>query len=61
MGAADVDTIEQDAALLRVVEAQQQLEHRRLAGAAGADQRHRLARPDIELEAFQRRHLGRDG
>jgi hypothetical protein len=32
-----------DAPLLRVVEAQQQLQHGALAGAAGAHQRHRLA------------------
>ena len=39
----------------RIVEAQQQLEHRRLAGARRADQRHRLARRDREREIVERR------
>jgi hypothetical protein len=36
---------------LDVVEAQDQLEHRALARAARADQRHRLAGRDLEAEA----------
>ena len=44
-----------DAAGLRIVEAQQQLEHRGLAGAGGADQRHRLAGFTAQRESPQRR------
>ena len=42
----DVDAIEQDAALLDVVEAQQQVDQARLAGAGRADERDALARLD---------------
>jgi hypothetical protein len=49
-------------ALLRVVEAQQQLQHRALAGAAGADQRHGFAGPDLQRKWRQREACsGRDG
>ena len=46
--------VDRHAALLRVVEAQQQLQHGALAGAAGADQRHRLAGLHVEVEVAQR-------
>ncbi len=41
---ADVLTVDQDASALQVVEAQQQIDQRRLAGARAADQPHPLAR-----------------
>jgi hypothetical protein len=47
--------------VLRVVEAQQQLEHRALAGAAGADQGHRLAGRDRSVKSFSAGVSGRDG
>ena len=44
----DVLAVDQDAAALEVVEAQQQVDQRRLAGAGAADQADALARPDVE-------------
>jgi hypothetical protein len=44
-----------------VVEAQQQLEHRALAGAAGADQGHRFAGRDGSEKSAQRRLRGATG
>ena len=55
---ADVDAVDADRAGLRIVEAQQQLEHRGLAGARRADHRHRLARRDAEVEASSAGELG---
>ena len=54
---ADRHAVEQHLAVGRVVEAQQQLQHRALAGAARADQRDRLARPHRERVIPQRRML----
>jgi hypothetical protein len=58
---AQVDAVEGDTALLRVVEAQQQLQHAALAGARGADQGHRLARAQLEGDAVERRLPGARG
>ena len=55
---AKIDAVERDAALLRIVEAQQQLEHRALAGAGRPDQRDRFAGFDREREIVQRRAVG---
>ena len=52
---AQVDAVEQDAALVGVVEAGQQLHQRRLAGAVLAHQRDRLAGRDVQVDAAQRR------
>ena len=48
----DVDAIERHASRCRIVEAQQQLERRALAGAGRTDERHRLARRDLETETL---------
>ena len=48
IGRRDVDAVERHRARRRVVEAQQQVEDRALAGAGGADDRHRLAGRDRE-------------
>ena len=55
---AEVVAVEQDAALVRVVEPGQQLHQRRLAGAVLADQRHHLARLQGEAEMADRPALG---
>ena len=44
--AGDVLAVDQDAAALQVVEAQQQVDERRLAGARAADEAHLLASAD---------------
>ncbi len=54
----DRHAVDRDRARLRFVEAHQQLEHRRLAGAGRSDERDRLARRDVEREVGQR---GRGG
>ena len=54
---ANVDAVERDASAAAVVKAQQQLEHRGLAGAGWADQRDGLAAGDVEREAIECRHL----
>ena len=46
----DVLAVDQDAARFQVVEAQQQVDQRRLAGAGAADQPDLLARPDQQRE-----------
>jgi hypothetical protein len=46
------------AAAAHVVEAQQQLEHRALAGAAGADQATVSPGATVQVEALQRRQPG---
>ena len=61
----DVDPVIQDAAELRIVEAQQQLEQGGLAAAGWADDGDRLARCDLEREIVQRallapRRIGKD-
>ena len=43
IGAPDIHAIDTDGARLRIVEPQQQLEHRGLAGTRGPDQRHLFA------------------
>ena len=47
----DVDTVDEDAALGRVVETRHQRGKCGLAGARGADQRDRAARGDLEIDA----------
>ncbi len=51
---AQVVAVEQDAALVGVVEAREQLHERRLAGAVLADQRERLARAQLERQPAHR-------
>ncbi len=46
----DVLPVDEDAAALEVVEAEQQVDQRRLAGAGAADQPDLLARPDGDGE-----------
>ena len=58
---AQVDAVERDPARVRVEEAHQELEDRGLARARRPDQRHRLARRDPQVEAVERRRLGRAG
>ena len=48
---ADVDAVEQHRAAVRVVEARQQADQRRLAAARAADDRHGLARRDPHANA----------
>ncbi len=50
---AQVRAVQQDPALGRVVEPGQQLGQRRLARARGADDRHRPARRDVQVEGGQ--------
>ena len=52
-----VNTIDADRAARRVVEADQQLDERRLAGAGGADHRDPLPRLDPERHAVQHRFV----
>ena len=61
VGGRERHAVEADAARLRIVEAQQQLEHRGLASAGGADQRHAFARRDGEAEVGQGRRVGSRG
>ena len=49
----DVLAVDQDAAALRVVEMQQQVHQRRLAGAGRADQPDALAGRDAQVDAVQ--------
>ena len=58
---AQVDAVDLDAALLRVVQAAQQLGERGLARAVHADDRHRRARGDREVEAARARAGDRAG
>ena len=51
---AQVDAVEEDAPLGRLVEARQQLDERGLAGAVLPDQRHRLPVRDEEADVAQR-------
>src|SRR5205085_11857530 len=53
-----VDAVEQDAALVRVVEAQQQADKRALTGAGRAHERYRLPRLDRQGDAAQHRRAG---
>jgi hypothetical protein len=52
---AQVVAAESDPALRRTVEARDHVEHGRLAGAVGADQREDLPIADLEAEPAQRR------
>ena len=54
LDAAQVVAVDQDPALLRVVEAGDELGEGRLAGAGGADQGQRLARRHVEVDVAQR-------
>ena len=58
---AHVDAVDAHRARLRIVEAQQQLEHRRLARARRADQRDVLAGGHLEREVVERRGVGPRG
>ena len=51
---AQVDAVDRDASLARVVEAGEQLRDRRLAGARVADERDRRAGRDVEVDPVQR-------
>ena len=51
---AEVEAVDQHAALGRVVEARDELGERRLAGAGGADQRDGLARRHVQVRVDQR-------
>ena len=55
---AQVDAIDADGAALRIVEAQQQREHRALAGAGRADQGDGFAGAHVEGEVVQRGGVG---
>ena len=52
------DSVEQQLAPLRNVEAEKQLRQRRLAAAIAADQEHRLARSEFEVQGAQHERLG---
>ncbi len=56
--ARDVDAVDEHAAFGRIVEAQQQLERRALAGTGRADERDRLAGLDREREIVERQAFG---
>ena len=56
-GFRDVDAVDENAARQRIVEAQQQLERRALACARGPDERHRLARLDLQRHALERERI----
>ena len=51
--AGDILAVDQDAAVLHVVEALQQREQRRLAAAGMADEADALARPEAEIEVLE--------
>ena len=55
---AQVDAVDRDAPLGRIVEPRQELDDRGLAGAVLADERHHLPGPDREVEAADRPALG---
>jgi hypothetical protein len=55
---AEIDAIEGDAAGFRIVEAQQQLEYRGLAGARRTDDGDLLARLHVQGESVKRGRLG---
>ena len=55
---AQVVSVEQDAAFVRVVETRQQLDQRRLAGAVLADQRQHFAGVQREVQVAHRPALG---
>ncbi len=55
--AAHVDAVDHHPPRLRVVEALQQLEYRRLAGSRRTDQRQALARGHVQRQAVERRRV----
>ena len=61
VGRPDIDAVEQHAAMAWVVEAQEKLEDRRLAGSAGTDQRHGFSRRHGQAEIVERRVVGTGG
>ena len=58
---ADVDAVEEDAPLLRVVEALEERDHSRLAGAGGAAEGDHLPQLNLERVAVAHGHRGRHG
>ena len=54
-GAVHIDAVERDAAARGWADAHDGVEQRRLAGAAGADDRHKLARRHRQLDVAQER------
>ena len=58
---AHVAAADADAPFVRIVEAQQQVQHRRLAGSRLADERDDLAGRDPEIDPFERLHFGTGG
>src|SRR5690242_17455374 len=57
----DVDSIDPHRAFLRIVEAQQQAEDRRLTRSGRAHDRYGLARRDLQIEAIERERVGSRG
>ena len=55
-----VAAVDEDLPFIGVVEATQQLHHRRLAGAVASDQGDGLSRLDGERDVVQRQRFGRD-
>ena len=55
---ADIDAVDGQAPLIGHVEAQDQIEQRALAGAAGADDGDALADIELEAEIVEHRRLG---
>ena len=61
IGSLQIDAVDAHRPRLRIVEAQQQLKHRRLAGARRSDQRDLFAGGDVERSASSAALSGRDG
>src|SRR6202043_1518733 len=59
ISSSQINAIDPHGSVLWVVKPQQQLENRRLTGARGADQRHRLAGRHGDRETLERRASGR--
>ena len=57
----DIDAVDGDFAGLRIVEAQEKLEHRGLSGTARPHQRNRLALGNLEVNAVERRRIRAGG
>jgi len=53
-----LDAVDADRSAVDVVEPHQQVDHRRLAGSGGADDRQHLARSDVRGEVLDERRLG---
>jgi hypothetical protein len=56
---ADVDAVDLDRPLVDVIEAGQQVGRRRLSRARGPNERHQLARLDLEVDLLEPERLGR--